>query len=71
MTDASSVAWAGFVATCPTAELDKPVESRSLQRVAFVGGTWSDTQRRWAAPPPAAARQRAHEQVRGPDMYES
>ncbi len=45
MTDASSVAWAGFLATCPTAELDKPVESRSLQPVAFVGGTWSDTQR--------------------------
>jgi hypothetical protein len=39
MTDASSVAWAGFVATCPRAELDKPVESRSLQPVAFVGGT--------------------------------
>ncbi len=50
MTDASSVAWAGFVASCHTAELDKPVESRSLQPVALVGGTWSDTQRRWSMP---------------------
>jgi hypothetical protein len=50
MTDASSVAWAGFVASCPAVELDKPVESRSLQPVAFVGGTWSDTQRRWSMP---------------------
>ncbi len=35
---------------CPTAELDRPVESRSLQPVAFVGGTWTDTQRRWSMP---------------------
>ncbi len=38
MTDASSVAWAGFVATCPPAELDKPIDQRSLRPVAFVGG---------------------------------
>jgi hypothetical protein len=31
MTDASSVAWAGFVATCPTAEPDKPMISKTRE----------------------------------------
>ena len=41
MSDASRLGWAGFVAACPTAELDKPVAAWQLRPVAFFGGVFT------------------------------